>query len=179
MPKYTGYFSSLHSAIESSDLGIRTEPVTTPVKDVYSDEELLDELRKLFSHINTLEKYKELVRIFYEIRESITLRFLYLVFEALVEVEERVWGNSGYHPPLQDIYDKYNYLLLDNYDEFVYNYEKEIIAWTKKEGIFDDDTGYDFINQRNAIYTDYVTLAGEILNADFDSNDSNSGGPAS
>ena len=96
--------------------------------------------------------------------DQITIRFLAMFFEVLVEVEERVWMNSvNKCPPIRDIYDKNCDLLLDNYEEFAYNYEKAIVDWTKQDGMFDDPEQYKFIVRRNRIYARYIVIAQSIL----------------
>lgn len=175
MLQYTGYFSSLYEALRDKDL---VPAMASPVAQngPLSDEDLLNELRQLLAGISTLEQYRTLIETFHAIRSDITLRFLYVMFQALVEVEERVWASQGYHPPLRTIFGRYEDLLLDNYVQFIEAYEREIIAWTKEQGIFDTDDGYHFVDTRNEIYTQYVLIAAEILDANFNSSDSTSSG---
>lgn len=91
------------------------------------------------------------------------MRFLYIFFQALVLVEIRVWNSAGMDIPMDKIMDKHIELLLDEYVQFAYNLEKEIVDWTKQMGYFDNEEKYAFIKRRNAIYAKYITMAGEIL----------------
>lgn len=130
-----------------------------------TDEELLQALNKILSGVNTLDDYKILVTVVSDLADCITMRFLYVFFQALVPVEERIWGNAGMHPPIAKIMDENIDLLLSEYTEFAYNLEAALVGWTKKNGYFSNPEKHAFIARRNEIYGEYITFAGKVINA--------------
>lgn len=130
---------------------------------VYTDEQILDELNKLLLCINTLDDYEELINIIDKLRAIFSMRFLYIFFKALVQVEKRIWNAAGMPLPIDRIMDTHIDLLLEKYTDFAYNLEKDIVAWTKENGFFDKPEYYSFIKRRNTIYARYIVIAGEIM----------------
>lgn len=158
----TGYSSIFTLQKEMQAIGFDTHTEIEPSK-AYTDKELLDELNKILSCINTLEDYAQLIDIIDKLRSVISLRFLYLFFQALVVVEMRIWHSAGMDIPMDKIMDQNIDLLLDEYLKFAYNLESAVVDWTKANGYFDDDKKYSFIKRRNEIYARYIVIAGEIL----------------
>lgn len=130
-----------------------------------SEEELLVEFEALFKNIATLEDYRGLVNVIVELKESLTVRVLRVLFLALISVEERVWASAGMHPPIRDIVMSHIDMLLDGYSDFALALEVNLVKWTKENGYFSDPEKYKFIAERNAIYSDYIILAGSVINA--------------
>ena len=163
---YTDFFTKLREGL--IDGGIDASATPTVEEEVAAtggnDIDILAALKVVLAPIKTIDDYEELVSIMESLADQITIRFLAMFFEVLVEVEERVWMNSvNKCPPIRDIYDKNCDLLLDNYEEFAYNYEKAIVDWTKQDGMFDDPGQYKFIVRRNRIYARYIVIAQSIL----------------
>ncbi len=155
---YTDFFVELHNRIQDRS---GEAPLSS---DKSADNKPLD-INEVLAPIKTIEDYEMLVGIMENMAYLITARFIDMFFEALVAVEERVWETSvNKHPPIRDIYDRYSDCLLDNYREFVYNYERDLIAWTKEDGMFYDPDLYKFIKKRNDIYARYVVVADSVLN---------------
>lgn len=162
MAQYTNYFTLYN---ELQDYGFETAAISIREDKVYSDEDLLASLEEILRCINTLDDYRTLIDILTGMRDQISLRFLYIFFQALGSVEQRVWATEGMTPPVKEIIEKNMDLLLDNYSEFVLRLETELAGWAKTNGYFDDDKTYAFICERNKIYSDYVILAGGIIDA--------------
>ena len=138
------------------------KPVQTKQK--YTEEELLAELNDILSGINTLDDNQTLINILQDI-PGISLRFLYVFFQALVPVEMRIWKTAGMEPPFEKALDENLHLLLDDYVTFVLNLESTITTWARSNGFFDNDITYAFIKRRNEIYAAYVTFVGKVINA--------------
>lgn len=136
-----------------------------------SDEDLRAKLREILSCIKTLSDYEKLIMIFVDMKSVLTLRFLLAVFDILVEVELRVWGNVGYAIPLECIYAAHSDMLLDNWPQFAYNYERDIVRWTKETGVFKSSSGNMFVKARNHIYSEYMAVVQEVLGGSADSID--------
>lgn len=164
MVQYTSYFT-LSQILQEEGYKAPT-PVLKEEKE-YSEEDLRAELERILEPICTLEDYKKLIDIISEMREQITLMFLYVFFLALASVEERVWASVGMKPPVRQFIEENIDLLLDQYLQYAYNLEKSIIDWAKETGNFEDPTKYEFMLERNKIYGEYVTLAGEIIGDDM------------
>lgn len=130
-----------------------------------SDDNILAELNALFAEISTLEDYRILVNVVKSLEDMLTIRILFLLFKALIPVEERVWHSAGMNPPIRDIVTSRLNLLLDQYTEFAYELESELINWAKENGYFTEPDKYEFLEERNEIYKDYIILAGRIINA--------------
>lgn len=158
----TGYSSIFTLQKEMQEVGFNTHIEIEPTK-AYTDEELLSKLNNLLSCINTLDDYAQLIDIIDSLRSVISLRFLYLFFQALVVVEMRIWHSAGMDIPMDKIMDENIDLLLDEYLKFAYNLESTVVKWTKENGYFYDDEKYAFIRRRNEIYARYIVIAGEIL----------------
>lgn len=160
MANYTSVFTLQQ---EMQHAGFET---TTPMLEetrTYTDEQILAELNKLLRCINTLDDYEQLINIIDTSRAIFSMRFLFIFFQALVEVEKRIWSAAGMNLPIDAIMDEHIDLLLDQYTEFAYNLEKDIVSWTKDNGFFDKPDFYEFIKRRNAIYSRYIIIAGEIM----------------
>ncbi len=159
---YTDFFVELHNQIQTQS---RSQPgIDEPSLASNKSTPPLD-INEVLAPIKTIEDYEMLVGIMESMSHLITARFLTMFFDALVTLEERVWANSaGKYPPIRNIYDRYSDCLLDNYREFVYNYERDLIDWTKKDGMFYDPKLYKFIQKRNDIYARYVVIADSVLN---------------
>lgn len=168
--EYTTYFN-LHDAVVS--ITPEAKPLHMTETKVYTDDELLQQLNEMFEGISNITEYEQLIDILKNMKSRITLRFLYILFEALAVVEVRVWASEGMEIPILDIfYDAQEYLL-DECEAFIYNYEKSIIDWTKENGYFNDDEKYKFIHRRNQIYSEYAMIARDVLEGNF-TNDSDS-----
>lgn len=143
--------------------GFETSTPMLESSNVYTDEQILAELNKLLQCINTLDDYEQLIDIIDSSRAIFSMRFLYIFFQALVEVEKRIWHSAGMDLPIDKIMDTHIDLLLDKYTDFAYSLEKDIVDWTKQNGFFDKPNYYAFIKRRNAIYARYIVIAGEIM----------------
>lgn len=130
-----------------------------------TDDQILSELNAIFAEISTLADYRILINVISSLENSLTIRILFLIFKALIPVEERVWSSAGMNPPIKEIVMSKLGLLLDKYTEFAYELECELVEWTKQNGYFTDPEKYKFLKERNAIYSDYIILAGRIINA--------------
>lgn len=164
---YTDFFTQLREGLVDSGIEATAVSEAEPVQDVSQNEDIdiLAALKSVLAPIKTIDDYEVLVSIMESLTDQITLRFLAMFFDALVEVEERVWWNSaGKRPPIREIYEANCDLLLDNYEEFAYNYEKALVDWTKEDGMFDDPELYKFIVRRNRIYARYIVIAQKVLN---------------
>lgn len=160
MANYTSVFTLQQ---EMQHAGFVTETPMLEESHTYTDEQILAELNKLLQCINTLDDYEQLINIIDTSRAIFSMRFLYIFFQALVEVEKRIWKAAGIDLPIDKIMDKHIDLLLDKYTEFAYNLEKDIVDWTKENGYFDKPEYYAFIKRRNSIYSRYIIIAGEIM----------------
>lgn len=161
---YTGYFVLQKKMQEHN---VPCEPMTISEPKEYEDEQLVTQLNMLLSRITTLDEYSALITILSDMKYMISLRFLSIFFEALVNVEDRVWASAGMHPPIRELYDKYCDYLLDDYCTFVYKLESALVDWTKENGYFDNPEKYEFIERRNKIYADYITLVGEVIYGNY------------
>lgn len=148
---------------EMQSAGFSAKPPLLEETKVYTDEQILNELNKLLSCIETLDDYEQLIDIIDKSRCIFSMRFLYLFFQALVDVEIRIWSSVGMNIPMDKLMDDHIDLLLDEYEQFAYNLEKDIVAWTKENGFFDNADTYAFIKRRNSIYARYIVIAGEIM----------------
>lgn len=162
MVSYTSFFTLSE---ELKDNGFEVTNPSLVEGTEYPEEDLRESLETILSCIQTLKDYRCLVDILVEMRDRITLYFLYIFYQALASVEERVWASAGMHPPVRELIDSNIDLLLDKYAEYVYALEKGLVDWTKENGYFDDPEKYEFIKERNNIYADYSVLAGEIIDA--------------
>lgn len=118
----------------------------------------------LLANMNTLDDYEELISAFEVCRPHITLQFLDIFFEKMTVIEERIWNNYfGKHPDFKQYYADLSDLLLDNYTDFVLNYEQLVVDWIKSQGLFDDDKAREFFVRRNDIYAKYVVIAEEVI----------------
>lgn len=160
MADYTNYFS-ISTALREN--GVQSaEPHLVETKK-YSDDELLDQLNNILKDIRDLRGYNTLITIIEDMAEQLSLHFLFIFFQALVVVEERVWASQGMHPPIQEFMEDNIDLLLDQYAEFCLKLEEELIAWTKQNGMFDLPDKHAFITERNAIFAKYVCAAGKAI----------------
>lgn len=174
MAETTSIFGSLVKGLQEKGLN-PTEPQIEKTK-ILTDAEILAELNKLFACINNIDDYEQLISLMDTLRSSMSLRFMFLFFEALVPVEIRVWGSAGMDIPMEEIMEHNIDLLSDEYKHFTklidddnatwdvkggffYNLEKEIVGWTKKMGYFYDQEKYQFIKRRNNIYATYIVRA--------------------
>lgn len=160
MADYTNYFTLSEGL---NEIGLDAPAPTLKDGGEYSETDLLSALEEILKCINTLDDYDKLVDILEEMRDRITLYFLYIFYQALASVEERVWGSAGMHPPIREYVDDNLDLLLEKYDAFVYELEKALVQWSKDKGFFQDPEKYEFIRRRNDIYARYSVLAGEII----------------
>lgn len=165
MTEYTTFFS-IYEKMQESDIRVDEMP-QDKFEEIYtmSDEELLAALKDLLKGIQTLDDYQTLVEILDSLAERITLRFLYVFFQALVDVEERIWARAGMHPPIAKIMDEHIDLLLTEYTTFAYELEKALVGWTKETGNFNDPKKYEFIQRRNSIYSNYIIFVGKVIDA--------------
>ncbi|MEG2262767.1 MAG: hypothetical protein RSC43_00385 [Clostridia bacterium] len=134
---------------------------------VPTDEDIYAKLEAAFSLITNLEEYGYLIDVIEEFKNRINLRFLTIMFDAMVPMEKRVWSNFGFEIPLPDIYKSKKHLLLDSYKQFVFDYNKAITDYAKTNGIFKQAGGSEFLYCRTQIYSDFVVLAGEIIDPDI------------
>lgn len=156
----TSYFDRL--AVAMVDNGL-SEEVSTPAKPVVTTKDIRAMLDKMFSCIDSLEKYNILIDVIASLRDHITLKFLTIMFDALAPMEERVWANEGYPIPVQEIYNANSHLLLDCYKQFAFDYNRDITDYAKSHGITDTAAGQEFLAERTAIYSKYIILAGEVI----------------
>lgn len=161
MANYTNYFTL---SAELNAVGLDAPTPTLQEDKEYLQEDLQKELEDILKCIKTLDDYETLVDILESLKDRITLRFLYIFYQALVSVEERVWDAAGMHPPIRKLVEENIDLLLDEYEDFILRLETELVQWSKDTGHFDDDTDYEFLCRRNSIYARYSVLAGEIIN---------------
>ena len=183
MVEATSIFGSFARGLQEKGLNPVEQELDT--QKVLSDAEIIDRLNKLFECIKTLDDYEQLIIIMDSLRSSMSLRFMFLFFEALVFVEIRIWGNAGMEIPMEEIMDHNIDLLSDEYKQFTrlvdddetvwdikggffYNLEKEIIDYTKEKGYFYDPEKYAFIKRRNSIYANYIVRASSIISAKSD-----------
>lgn len=160
MSNYTSYFKlyeSLH------DVGLHCEKPTISENKKYTDAELLAELDKLLSCINTLDDYDQLIDILNGLAGRLSLRFIFIFYQALVTVEERLFATVDMHPPISEFMQQKIDLLLERYSNFCYEYEKLIVEWARQNQYDKDTAKWNFIVRRNEIYTRYTILAGNII----------------
>lgn len=162
MVSYTSFFT-LSKELENNGFEVKSPTLVEGTE--YPEEDLRATLENILSCVQTLDDYRCLVDILVEMRDRITLYFLYIFYQALASVEERVWASEGMNPPVRELIDSNIDLLLDEYAEYVYILEKGLVDWTKENGFFDDPEKYAFIKERNKIYADYSVLAGEVIDA--------------
>lgn len=165
-PVSSGMFDTLKTQLKEGGLETDVE-FAVREKTYYSDEELFAELSAILQPIKTLKDYESLVDIILELENQITLRFVAIFFKGLVDVEERVWANSGYPLNIRPIFASLEDCLIDNFGTFLYEYEKSIIDITKEKGWFDTQDGYAFICKRNEIYAKYVVMAARKVDPAF------------
>lgn len=162
-------FFDIYEQMQGHNLSVAAEYTKSEHCNTYlvelSESDLLAEFEELFKNISTLKEYRGLVDVIIDIKESLTIRVLYVLFQALVSVEERVWATADMYPPVRDIVMSHIDMLLDRYSEFALALESDLVAWTKEKGYFSDPAKYAFIAERNAIYSDYIVLAGSVINA--------------
>lgn len=161
MVSYTNYFTLSHE-LQEVGFSAPTPALTEGMN--YSEEDLRSALEEILGCINTLDDYSTLVDILNGMKDRITLRFLYIFYQALASVEERVWASAGMHPPIRELVDDHIDLLLDQYTDYILVLEQGLVDWTKENGFFDDPVAYEFILKRNQIFAKYSVLAGEIIN---------------
>lgn len=162
MAQYTNFFT-VYEELQERGLEGATPVLKEEVS--YSEEDLQKSLESTLSCIKTLDDYTILIDVIESLQDQITLRFLYIFFQALGGVEERIWASAGMHPPIRKIIDDNLDLLLDEYTEFVLRLDRDIVAWAKHEGYFEMDDKYEFMKRRNSIYGRYAVIAGKIINA--------------
>lgn len=162
MSNYTSYFD-LYKSLNNK--GLHCDPPSMQESKKYTDDEILAELNKILSCIKTLDDYEMLIRILNGLADRLTLRFIFIFYQALVEVEVRLFETVGLHPPIQDFVDQKIDLLLSGYGDFCYAYEKLIMDWACQEGWDKDPVKWEFLVRRNQIYADYTILAGKIIGA--------------
>lgn len=162
-------FFDIYEQMREHSLSVATEYTDSERCNTYlvelSEADLLAEFEELFKNISTLKEYRGLIDVITEIKESLTIRVLYVLFQALVSVEERVWATADMYPPVRNIVMSHIDMLLDRYSEFALALENDLVTWTKEKGYFNDPVKYAFITERNAIYSDYIILAGSVINA--------------
>lgn len=168
---YTNFFDGLQNNLESKDLltaGIRQEA------EALSTANLRKELELILAGIDNLEKYAELLDILVGLKDYLTLRIINVLYDVIVDVEERVWGNIVPNPPFRPLYTRHKSKILRDYPSFAYNYEKDFIEWCKIYGYLDNPDIFSKLKYRNDIYRNYVITVGEIVGADtgaYKSND--------
>ncbi len=178
MAEATSIFGSLAKGLQEKGLNPSEPQIET--QGVLSDAEILAELNKLLACIKNLDDYEQLIVIMDSLRSSMSLRFMFIFFEAMVFVEIRVWGSAGMRIPMEEIMDHNIDMLADEYRQFTklvdddstswdvkggffYNLEKEIIEWTKKMGYFYDPQKFAFIKRRNGIYANYIVRTSTLI----------------
>lgn len=157
---YTSYFDLYESL---NDVGLHCDKPNITEEKHYSDAELLAELNSLLECIQTLDDYTQLVQILRNLANKLTLRFIFIFYQALVTVEIRLFKTVDMYPPMEDFMDQKIDLLLDRYEDFCYEYEKLIVDWARQNHYDTDPVKWDFIVKRNKIYADYSVLAGTII----------------
>lgn len=158
MADYTDYFVKLSDSLSCSST---SQNETTSIAKSQTIEEILAEL---LEDINSLEDYKTLIDLLPQVRSSITLRFADLFFEFLCSVEDKLWVKYiGDKPDFHLFYSNHIDLLFEDIYGFVYEYEKDIVDWTKDKGYFYEESKYQFIHQRNLIYAQFATFICEVL----------------
>lgn len=160
MSNYTSYFDLYESL---NDIGFHCYKPNISEGHKYTDSELLNELNSILECIQTLDDYDQLIQILKNLASKLTLRFIFIFYQALVDVEVRLFKTVDMTPPIEDFMDQKIDLLLDKYEDFCYEYEKLIVDWSKEKGYDHDPLKWNFIVRRNKIYADYTILAGKII----------------
>lgn len=159
-------FFALYSGLTSNGLTSASEDKEKDSKKDVSgltNQEILRILNEMLSDIKTLEDYRYLVDIVTDIADCITPRVLYIFFQALVPVEERIWHSAGMNPPIADFMDDQIDMLLDEYTTFAVKLETSLYEWAVSHGYTEDPDKLNFILKRNEIYQDYIVFAGIIM----------------